>query len=277
MLEKIAVLGGDLRQTWLVQQLARSGFDVAAYGVPQLADTHNGLHETLTGAIAVVLPMPALTQDGWIRAGQPIPLRSVLECLRPQTLVFGGMLDAARELLAEYPVRVLDYAESSALAAGNAVPTAEGAIRLAMEQRPATLDQSRCLVIGFGRIGKVLADRLRGLHAAVTVAARKSEDRALSEAMGFAADRTGLYLRGLGQYDCIFNTVPAPVLKKEHLAAMQPDCLILDLATGGGLAPELTLPERPRYQLAPALPGRFAPQTAAEVLRRFILETLSAM
>lgn len=276
MLEKIAVLGGDLRQTYLVQQLMLSGFDTASYAVPQLADTHRSLHETLSDAAAAALPMPALTKDGCIRAEQPIPLRPVLEALPAGAVIFGGVLDGVRELLAQYPLRVADYAQSAALAAGNAVPTAEGAIAIAMEQLPITLGQSRCLVIGFGRIGKILAQLLRGLNAAVTVTARKSEDRALAEALGFAADRTGQYLRGLRQYDCVFNTVPAPVLRREHLSALRADCPIIDLATGGGLSPALDASAYPNYQLASALPGRFSPATAAEVLRRFILETMSA-
>ena len=278
MLEKITVIGGDRRQTYLAQQLLCSGFDVAICGVPELSDTHANLHDALCDASAAALPMPALEKDSLhIRAAQPFSLHSVLDAMRPGAYLFGGVLSPASALLAQYPsIRVMDYTASGALAAGNAVPTAEGAIQLAMEQLPITLSQSRCLVIGFGRIGKVLADRLRGLHAAVTVTARRTDDRAMIEAMGFAADRTGLYLRGLGQYDCVFNTVPAPVLKPEHLAAMQPNCLILDLATGGGLDASYTVPVQPRYQLASALPGRCSPAAAADVLRRYILDVFSA-
>ena len=45
------------------------------------------------------------------------------------------------------------------------MPTAEGAIQLAMEELPITLHGARVLVIGYGRLGRVLADRLAGLKA----------------------------------------------------------------------------------------------------------------
>ena len=131
-------------------------------------------------------------------------------------------------------------------------------------------------MIGFGKIGKALSLRLRGLCAEVTVSARRPEDCALAEALGLQSDRTGVYFCGLRQYDCVFNTVPASVLLEEHIAALRPDCLIVDLASvPGGLAPGLTPPERPVYLTAPGLPGRVAPASAAKLLKEHILRTLT--
>ena len=219
MLRRISILGGDLRQRWLAEELRQCGFEVAVYQVPELENTFSSLQQTVKSAQALALPMPALTKDGWIRADpQPLPLIPVLESLRPGTFVFGGPFTSAAEALAQYPVQLSDYTLSPALASGNAVPTAEGAIQLAMERLPITLSGSRCLVIGFGKIGKALSLRLRGLCAEVTVSARRPEDCALAEALGLQSDRTGVYFRGLRQYDCVFNTVPAPVLLEEHIA-----------------------------------------------------------
>ena len=277
MLRRISILGGDLRQRWLAEELRQCGFEVAVYQVPELENTFSSLQQTVKSAQALALPMPALTKDGWIRADpQPLPLIPVLESLRPGTFVFGGPFTSAAETLAQYPVQLSDYTLSPALAAGNAVPTAEGAIQLAMERLPITLSGSRCLVIGFGKIGKALSLRLRGLCAEVTVSARRPEDCALAEALGLQSDRTGVYFRGLRQYDCVFNTVPASVLLEEHIAALRPDCLIVDLASApGGLAPGLTPPERPVYLTAPGLPGRVAPASAATLLKEHILRTLT--
>ena len=129
-------------------------------------------------------------------------------------------------------------------------------------------------LIGYGRIGKALASRLHALHAHVTVSARKSADLAAIEAAGLRADMTGSYLHGLAQYDCVFNTAPAPVLRQEHLGALRADCRIIDLASGsGGL--EADAPPRLHYIHALGLPGKEAPATAALLLRKFIVRTLS--
>ena len=278
MLKRISILGGDLRQRWLAEELRQCGFEVAVYQVPDLENTFSSLQQTVKSAQALALPMPALTKDGWIRAApQPLPLIPVLESLRPGTFVFGGPFTSAAETLAQYPVQLSDYTLSPALAIGNAVPTAEGAIQLAMERLPITLSGSRCLVIGFGKIGKALGSRLRGLCADVTVCARRPEDCALAEALGLQSDRTCVYFRGLRQYDCVFNTVPAPVLLEEHIAALRQDCLIVDLASApGGLAPDMPPPEHPVYLPAPGLPGKVAPASAAKLLKEHILRTLTA-
>ena len=278
MLKTIAVLGGDARQRYLAERLMAGGFCVETYQVPGLPDSRTGLHAALSRAHAAALPMPALTKENWIRAEpRPIPLVSVLESLSPGTLVFGGPFEAAAETFAQYPVVLSDYTRSPALAAGNAVPTAEGAIQLAMERLPITLSGSRCLVVGFGRIGKALAARLRGLFAHVTVAARKPEDRALAAALGCTPETVCRYSRGLAQYDCIFSTVPAPVFRAEHLAAMRPDCLIVDLASSPGGLPADTAPfDAPVYLPAPGLPGKAAPATAAALLYDHILAAFAA-
>lgn len=278
MLHRITVLGGDLRQKYLAERLLAGGFHVETYHVPGLSDSAASLHACLQSSDALALPMPALTDEGWIRApDRPVPLVPVLESLSPGTYVFGGPFERAADTLAQYPVVVCDYTRSPALAAANAVPTAEGAIQLAMERLPITLWKARCLVVGFGRIGRVLADRLAGLHAHVRVAARSAESRALAEALGYSCEHTGRYLRGLAQYDCIFNTVPAPVFSREQLRAMRPDCLLLDLASDpGALAPDVGAFDAPVYLRAPGLSGKTSPATAAAILCGHILSTLAA-
>lgn len=276
MIERIAVIGGDARQMWLAQVLLRSGFRVRCVEVPGMDDEPGGLYDALDGAQAVALPMPALTQDGRIRSERSagIDVDAVAQSLTPGAVVFGGGLSRVRALLEARGLRVFDYLDDEALTVANAVPSAEGALEIAMRELPVTLCGSRCLVVGYGRIGKALSSRLHALHARVTVSARKPADRAAIESAGLRADRTGSYLHDLAQYDCIFNTVPAPVLREEHLRTLRPDCLLIDLASGsGGLAENA--PPALHYIHALGLPGRCASKTAAEALKTMILRTLA--
>lgn len=276
MIERIAVIGGDARQMWLAQALLRSGFRVRCAEVPGMDDEPGGLYDALDGAQAAALPMPALTQNGRIRSERSagIDADAVAQSLTPGAVVFGGGLSRVRALLEARGLRVFDYLDDEALTVANAVPSAEGALEIAMRELPITLHGSRCLVVGYGRIGKALSARLHALHARVTVSARKPADRAAIESAGLRADRTGSYLHDLAQYDCIFNTVPAPVLREEHLRTLRPDCLLIDLASGsGGLAENA--PPALHYIHALGLPGKCASKTAAEALKTMILRTLA--
>ena len=268
LIQNFAILGGDRRQFYLAQQLMRAGFSVACHQVPGLDDTHAVLYDALRQAEAVILPMPALLDVGRIRSAQPLPVEAVRQSLPRGTRVFGGLLPEGL-----FPEHIqYNYARDEGLAMQNAALTAEGALALALTELPCALSGSRVLVIGFGRIGTFLAEKLQKLGVSVTIACRKQADLGRASACGYGAVRTGCYERGLAQYDCIFNTVPAPVFTPAQLEQLR--CPVFDLASAPGGLPEGT-PAPELWHPAPGLPGRFAPESAARILKETILRTLS--
>lgn len=149
----------------------------------------------------------------------------------------------------------------------NAFPTCEGALQLAMEQTAFTLQNARCLVIGAGRIGMLLARKLYALDAQVTVSARCTRDFARIAAAGLHALDTRRLAVHLAGFDLIFNTVPAPILTTEVLSDMKPPCFIIDLASlPGGVAADTLLPDGCRVLHALSLPGKVAPLSAARAV-----------
>jgi dipicolinate synthase subunit A len=120
----------------------------------------------------------------------------------------------------------------------NTIPTAEGAIQIAMEELPITLHRSKALVIGFGRIGKILAHRLSGLGMRVSVSARRYADLAWIEAYGYGVEHTEELDGWLCGYDLVINTVPAQVLTEHRLKELKEGCVVIDLASKPGGADE---------------------------------------
>ncbi len=156
---------------------------------------------------------------------------------------------------------------AAAVQNANDIPTCEGAIQLAMEQTAYTLQGSRCLVIGYGRIGAQLARKLRALDAQVTVSARSPRDFARIQSAGMQTLDTRSLAGQLGGFDLIFNTVPSPVLGAPELAELLPDCLVIDLASlPGGISPDTQPPPSCRVLHALSLPGRVAPLSAARAI-----------
>ena len=267
LVQNFAILGGDRRQYHLAAQLMAAGFSVACYQVPDLPDTHASLHDALAQAEAVLLPVPALRDAAHIKSPGDLPLDAVRACLPPGTRIFGGVLP--EELFAGHVQ--YDYMRDEPLAVQNAALTAEAAVALALGAMPTGLSGSRILVVGFGRIGKCLARKLQSLGAAVTVSSRKAEDRAWCAALGYRPEQTHVYAHGL-TYDCVLNTVPAPVFTEAQLTTLR--CPLVDLASApGGLPPACDPPKL--YQRAPGLPGRFAPERAARILKETTLRILS--
>ena len=158
----------------------------------------------------------------------------------------------------------------------NALPTAEGAIQIAMEELPITLHDARVLVIGFGRLGQALAPRRRALGARVWVAARRYAQRAAAESMGLGSEGIHRLPDWLCGYDLVLNTVPAPVLGARELNALKERALVIDLASKPGgvdfsAAAELGV----KAIWALSLPGKVAPVTAGLAIKSTIYNILT--
>ena len=269
-----AVIGGDARQRCLLRQLRGLGFPASAYRVPDTEDSAPELSGCVRGADILILPMPALAGAEAVRAaGGGVPLADILDAAAPDALVCGGMLGPAEELLLTRGISFFDYAKDETLLLQNAELTAEAAVPLLLERLPNPLAGSRILVCGFGRIGKLLARKLRALGADVTVSARKPRDLELAHILGYRRVRTGSFADTLAQYDGIVNTVPAPVIGPAQLQFVRRDCALLELASlpGGFCAEAQALPG---YCAARGLPGKYAPETAAAIIRRAIFHNL---
>lgn len=270
-MKTIWAIGGDARSRWAVRALRAAGLSVFTQDVPEEEDS------VLPDRIELaVLPFPSFQGD-LIRGHYAVPIADLLMRLQRGSCVFGGLFDRWKGAVADRGALPYDLYDSEPLTTANACLTAEGAIQLAMEQSPVSLHGAPCLVIGYGRIGKCLANKLNGLSAHVTVSARKKKDCALAEAMGFTADLTGSYLHGLSQYAFIFNTVPAEILTEEQLSRVSKDCLLIDLASRpGGFSPLQCTALGLRFCTAPGLPGRYCPKSAGILYAQSILSILES-
>ena len=280
----IWVVGGDLRQEKLARLLAEDGHTVHTYALGPSQEAVPGLiHENsprqIDKADCVILPLTVTAGGGLLNA--PLspsehPLVPILDRLSPRQFLCGGRVDPETEQLArERGLTLRDYFAREELAVANAVPTAEGAVQLAMEHLPITIHGARVLVIGFGRVGRLTAQRFQALGARVSVAARKYEQLAWAQAMGLGGEHLSNLRGWLCGYDLIVNTVPTQILGREELEDVKPDCLILDLASkpGGvdlGAAGELGL----TVVWALALPGKVAPVTAGAAIRDTVYNML---
>ncbi|TDA68905.1 MAG: dipicolinate synthase subunit DpsA [Clostridia bacterium] len=278
---RVAVLGGDERELVLIPALARAGAEVVVTGYPprpelagiKLVDTVAGAVE---GAQVVILPMPGTDDQGVVRAvfaSEKVQITwEVFSRLAPGTLVIIGTAKPfLRQWAGKFGFRLVEIAEEDEVAVLNAVPTAEGALEMAMHMLPITIHGCEAFVLGFGRVGQVLAERLAGLHARTTVVARSRAALAKAWAAGYSTCAFGSLPAEIGRAQIVFNTVPAPVLTEMVLAATLPEVLIIDLASApGGTDFQAAQKLERKAVLAPGLPGKVAPLTAGKVLAAVI-------
>lgn len=270
---RAALVGGDARQRYLSELLTQDGHTVTNFALDSSDSTLNGLSK----ASCVILPMP-VTRDGKTLFAPFSPhvhrLEEILDALSEKQLIFGGGVNPALcEMASARNLIIQDYMSRAELAVANAVPTAEGAVQLAMEQLPITIHNSRVMIAGFGRVGQCTAARFAALGAHVTVMARSAVQRALAESMGCAALHPGQLEIARQSWDLVVNTVPAPLFRIPQLAALGKPVLLELASSPGGFDPEAVQALGLTYIPAPGLPGKVAPATAARIIR----DTLYAM
>ena len=278
---KIAVLGGDDRELILVNELVRMGATVVVCGFPREMVGHgafalNNPEEACKGAEVVILPLPGTSPDGVIRAvysEQELKLtEKAITAVAPRALIIiGSARDFLKKWIADRELDLLEVAEIDEIAILNSIPTAEGAIQIAMEETNFTIHGSRSCVIGFGRIGITLARALKSLGSEVTVVARNHGQLARAYEMGCKKAELSELNEIMHTVDLAFNTVPELVLSRSVLKYANPDVLIIDLATQpGGTDFEAANNYGLKAILAPGLPGKVASVSAGKILASVI-------
>lgn len=249
------VLGSEARQQYLAELLRRAGHEVMT-----AEEYQPGYHD------AVLLPVPQTAkyleenisklQKGQIIYGCNFPEEQVKEC-------------------DNRGIHFVDYMKVEGVASRNAIATAEGAIAEALQAGNVSIHDSRTLVIGYGRCGEVLAEKLISMKAHVTVLDRKIEKRSRAQAYGCQAIGFEKAAGMMSRYDFIFNTVPAPVLARELLQRVKKDVTIIDIASKpGGTDFEFCQKNAINAKLCLGLPGKYAPKSAAKILMEVIIKSI---
>lgn len=272
----ILVVGGDLRQAQLARLLSDKN-TVYTLGLEKAEDFTQSdalpavLREQGIEPDYIIFPMPVSGDGETVNApfsARRIRIDDVLSAAGSSTCVLGGKLGGSlTKKLNERKLDYIDYLEREELSVMNAIPTAEGAIQIAMEELPVTIYDLRVLVIGYGRIGKVLARLLQAMGARVTVSARKFADLAWIRANGYTAIHTEDLADTIPSSQLIINTVPAAILTEKLLSKVPKGCLVIDLSSKPGGIDFLTANKLGVKAIwALSLPGKVAPITAGNII-----------
>ena len=280
-IHSFAVIGGDKRNFALSEMLHRAGHKVKIYGFANYERETPiqcmNLSEIISDAEYIIGPTPCSHNDGDLNAPYhpaAIYAEDVFKLVKPSQIFLAGFIKQEIVNLAEkYGARIIDILKREELLIKNAIPTAEGAIKIAIEETDITIHGSRMLVIGYGRIGKILCSMLRGMGANVTAVVNSSAAAAAAHSQGCMTIHYRLMEEELSKADIIFNTVPEILLDKRNMGHIRNDStLIIDLASppyGVDLNDSRLFGLRVLY--AGSLPGKIAAVTTAG----YMLDTIN--
>ena len=210
--------------------------------------------------------------------------------------IYTGALNSfAKEKLNEKNIKVIDIMEDEAYAIKNAIATAEGAIKKVIDSTPFTINKSNVLILGYGRIGKILARFLSSFGARIYVEARSKKDIALIKSMGYnevELERLEDYLPianiAINTYNEVelerledylpianiaINTIPSMILDKNKVDLLDSNSYVLDLASSpGGVDFEALKTREINTCWYLGVPSKDSPLTAAKYIKETIDE-----
>jgi len=241
----VAVVGGDGRMLEHMRLARLAGAKVQHYGlVPGAEEAAGGpaatnLVEAVKGARIISCPIPGVGDDDALYAKYTSErLRMTTEVLKgaaPRAMLFTCWSTPRMDEWAKgTPVEIIAYGDDDALSILHAVPTAEGAIRVAIENTEDTILGMNVLCLGLGRVGISVVQAFEGLKARLTLAARNPAQ--LARAWAMSADPVDLRDLGerIGEFPLIVSSASGRVLGEELLARTRPDVVIIDLCSPPG-------------------------------------------
>lgn len=282
------ILGGDLRNIELSKLLAKEKNIVYTYGLEKvllqkqknenifLCDNIEELEKT-----EIIVTSIPLSKDG-IYLNMPlsdkkVEIKSIFPVLSGKLVFSGSISNEIAEKLNKRGVEFIDVMKNEEFAILNTIPTAEETIKIVIENTKTTIHNKNCLILGYGRLGKILAKKFSGLDVNVTCVTNDIIEKAWCNAYGynqikFVDIKNNANI--LENYDIIINTIPKIILKDE-LRAVAKDTLIIDLASKPyGIDRNIVKEENLNFIEALGLPGKSAPITVAENIKQIVQYTL---
>ena len=274
------IVGGDLRNVELVKLLKEDGKEVFTYGLNEKES-----FEKIPMDIDIVVgPIPFSRDGKTINSTfceSKILIEDFFKKIKEKILIAGNISVDVIKKAEKYNIKVIDIMKSEKLSILNTIATAEGTIELMISNTNTIIFDSNILILGFGRVAKTLAQRLKGMSKYITCASREDDELAWIETIGYkkidlkVLNKSQDMLKRLSNFDITINTIPCMILDAEKLQYIRKDTLLIDLASNpGGIDKLFAKSQKLKLIHSLGLPGKVAPFTSAKFIKDIIYENI---
>lgn len=284
----VMVVGGDERQLEVIDKLIEWDANVKICGFELENVRTSGVRQVLmneeecSSADVIVFPMTGIHADGLVDAeyadGEIRVNQKHISALPSHAKLFCGFAcESLIQMCQIAGIECVELLRRDDVAILNSIPTAEGAVALAMEHTDITIHGSNAMVLGFGRVGMTLAGLLKSMGANVSVGVQFPAQYARAFEMNLNPFYTAEWDCELSAQHLLFNTIPSMIITAKVIAGLNPSCVIIDLATKPG-GTDFRFAEKRHLKAiqAPSLPGIVAPKTAGNMIATTLSRLITA-
>jgi len=269
------IIGGDERMLELANIFKNNSYDISTFGFDfpcnDSINSYKDLESAIDNSDIIIGPIPFASQDNILNAkytSRIISIPDLIKQIKKGKILLGGSISSnIREILDNNNTRYFDYNQDEEFQIKNAIATAEGAVAIIINETDKTLYNSNVMVLGYGRIGKILCNYLKALGANVYAEARKEVDLDWIDVNRLRPVKISDLENYLSNMNIIINTIPSLILDENRLYLIQKDTLILDLASKpGGVDFAYCKSNGIKTIHALGLPGKIAYKTSSEII-----------
>lgn len=268
-MKNIAIIGGDNRNVYLSSLFKESGYVV---NKSFLLDDNGTLEDNIENSNIIIIPMPVSMDNIHIYtplSDKKLKIYDFIKLVKDKIVIGGKLSNNLIEQLQNNNNEVFDLMDNEELVIKNTIPTAEGIVKLLIENTDIALFDSNIAVLGFGRVGKRVAYVLDKLGAKIFGYDIKKEEVANIKSCSYNVIED--ICSSLGKFDIIINTIPEYIISKKELDTISKGTFLLDVASNpGGFDHDYAKTIGLNSIHALGIPGKIAPKTSAKYIKEII-------
>lgn len=282
---KYLIMGGDERIAELAEIFVQKKYIVSSYGIKKSVISkaireYENIDKAIEDNDIIIGPIPFAVRENILNSKYfevPIAIDCLLGKIAKNKILFGGAFNKnTKDIIKNYDIKYFDYNEDESFQIFNAIATAEGTIGIVINETNKTIFNSNILILGYGRIGKILSKYLKALGANTFVEARKDSDLTWI----YTDKLVPIYIEDLklniDKMDIIINTIPSLIINKQIANEINKNALVIDLASKpGGIDFEYCKARGIKTIQALGIPGKTAYKSAANYIFDTIIKTLN--
>ncbi|MDD5923500.1 MAG: dipicolinate synthase subunit DpsA [Clostridia bacterium] len=272
-IKTIGILGGDIRMIYAGEEFEKDGYVVRYFGFDKIDDKYNDDISSVLECDCIILPVPSTKDKETIfmpLSSQKVYIQDLPKRLseKPVFCCISKSLTNVNEDFGK--LNLIDYYEAPGFAEENAIPTANATMAIIHTLISKPLVNVPVLIMGYGRIGKACAKACQADFCDVSVSVRSDKNDAEIKQAGYNKENS-LNLMYPDKYEIIINTVPHMLLDRDTLSKLNPNALIIDLASDKG-GTDFAFARQMNIQaiLASGLPGKYYPEEAGKIIEKII-------
>lgn len=263
--DKLVIIGGDERRVYMEEFLNNAGYNTILFEKDRIL----ALNELRKENVTAILPLP-FSLDGIninIKLSHvEMSIDYFISFLKPGDRVFGGMISAdVIEKLLDKGIEVYDFYDED-LIVKNALLTAIG-LKTVFKENLLDVTKTKSAITGFGRTAKAVAEMINANSGELTIFARSDEAVELAKSLNYNAVNLKYLKEDCAEYGIIINTVPAVIIEEPILKNMNPDTVIIDIASHPfGVDINTANKHSIKVIRAVSLPGKYTPDLAGTLI-----------